>query len=102
MQKLSRHRRSVSNETEFYKWEFFNLTGDVIDIGGSTDLANDHIQTNENATENKETNNIKPVNNSKSLLDEWKWKREEIDTELGYFYDVAWEPDPFTGKRSDK
>lgn len=33
-----------------------------------------------------------------SLLTDWKWRREEIDTEIGYFYDIAWEADPFTGR----
>lgn len=73
-----------------YKWEFFNLTGDVIDIGGG----DEHKQTN---ISNK-TVQLLPKKDKNALL----WKREEIDTELGYFYDVAWEKDPFTGKTRKK
>lgn len=63
----------------------------MIDIGGSIDLK----------VENKSLNIKNPsMTKTNLVLDEWKWKRrEEIDTELGYFYDVAWEPDPFTSKR---
>lgn len=84
---IFRRKRSIINETADYKWEFFNLTGDVIDIGG------DHNQPAVNVNESMHLKKHKKV-----LLDEWKWRKEEIDTELGYFYDVAWEKDPSTGK----
>lgn len=79
-----------------YKWEFFNLTGDVIEIGG----ADDHKQTEVFIVD--ETVHQLVKKDRKVLLDDWKWRREEIDTELGYFYDVAWEKDPFTGKKHQK
>lgn len=75
-----------------YKWEYFNLTGDIIDIG------NVHDETHTELFRVDENVQLKK-NNRKVLIDEWKWRREEIDTELGYFYDVAWEKDPFTGKK---
>lgn len=65
----------------------------MIDIGGPGDqIQVEPFNINESIPLRK---------NSNVLLDDWNWRREEVDTELGYFYDAAWEKDPFTGKKRE-
>lgn len=61
----------------------------MIEIGDFDDYQQTEPH-NENTSLYEKSNNV--------LLEGLNWRREEIDTELGYFYDVAWEKDPFTGK----
>lgn len=67
-----------SNESS-QKWEFFNLTGDTIEID---EAENDTIEEPE---ENEGENSMKNVTKT-------RWWREQIDSEeIGYFFDTAWE-----------
>lgn len=86
---FSRKKRSYfmdNNNTE--QWEYFNLTGDIIDLATER---NDEEQL-ENASENSNENQV-PANITR------KWHREDLDfEEFGYFYDSAWETDMYSGE----
>ncbi|KAK5650098.1 hypothetical protein RI129_001127 [Pyrocoelia pectoralis] len=79
-------KRSVSVANEFngplQQWEYFNLTGDTMEIDESSELENsieNELYSNGEGAGNLSTNSL-------------KWWREEMDSdEFGYFLDSAWE-----------
>lgn len=87
-----------SGEVPTEKWEYFNLTGDTMEIDSGVDR--DQGETADNGRPDK----FRPASDS-SL----KWHREnpdvaaivggkDEDEDLGYFFDSAWEPDAYTSK----
>lgn len=65
-------------------WEYFNLTGDTLDINdeeNETRLSEDDCSGESNITEDVS-------NDTDTIM--W-WKQEADPEEIGYFYDTAWE-----------
>ncbi|XP_017773383.1 PREDICTED: A disintegrin and metalloproteinase with thrombospondin motifs 3-like [Nicrophorus vespilloides] len=84
--KLIRHKRS---------WEFFNLTGDTIDIGfGPEDSDSD---------EGSAEDDLEEVDGEDIRRPPLEWKRERMDSEeVGYFFDTAWQPTVLTSRKHHK
>lgn len=73
------------NETT-QKWEFFNLTGDTIEID---ELDSEITEEDDEVSDNGDVPDKLPLGN-----DSLKWWREQVDSEeIGYFFDTAWEAD---------
>lgn len=96
---LNRRKRSMipttddrnNNKNNEEKWEYFNLTGDVIDIG-----------TNERPEDIQQIN-LTFFNGTNKPEKPRKLYREQFDSdELGYFYDSAWETNTYSGKLLEK
>lgn len=97
---LNRKKRSIyfydnnanNNVQNVKKWEYFNLTGDVIDIG-TNHIPEDIQQQQINITSNS-NDTANKVNKPRILY------REQFhsDDEIGYFYDSAWETNTYSGK----
>lgn len=85
----NREKRSTNlNNTSLIKqWEYFNLTGDVIDIG---------VEKNSNDENGEE--DVKYSKTNSTFLKPRKLYREQYDSdEIGYFYDSAWETNTYSG-----
>lgn len=85
----AREKRSISNDNSWItQWEYFNLTGDVIDIDNGGAESKDKQELNK---ENSDRN-------SQHANKSHKWYREQLDSEeMGYFYDSAWEANTYSG-----
>ncbi|XP_015839228.1 A disintegrin and metalloproteinase with thrombospondin motifs 2 isoform X1 [Tribolium castaneum] len=80
--RLKRHSDDIYFEQPQPEQWLFNLTGDVIDIEGSTGSIRDNASEEDDLEEKFTTS---------PLL---SWRREQLeDEELGYFYDTAWTAD---------
>ncbi|KAK4883298.1 hypothetical protein RN001_006617 [Aquatica leii] len=80
----NKHKRNVVTIGEFNesmkKWEFFNLTGDTIEINGLDD-----------SSENKDKNEPNLNEHFYAENNTTTWLREEVNSdESGYFFDSAW------------
>lgn len=92
MKLLTRTKRQANRNVEpEAKWSFFNLTGDTIDLDVPSVTEETVDETEEIAYTTEDIFVEEPVTPRRS------WRREEIDTDLGYFYDTAWERSPIIG-----
>lgn len=81
-------RNTEENNQQIKKWEFFNLTGDIIDIGN-----NDRSHIFDYNTEIEHLFNETEQNNFFTFNSSNRWIKEGKDSEeIGYFLDTAWEP----------
>lgn len=83
--KRSRERRSTD-----VKWRSFNLTGDTLDMDSPFDLQEERAEEQQSLIRTTPASQVE-ITKRKHIK---TWRREQIDNEIGYFYDTAWEKSP--------